>query len=185
MIYVPLLSMPFGPFTVTTPKSSTIGFDFLTVQKEAEDGTLVTFQLWELGTSDRFLVVPPAFLRAKYAFLYCYDISRKSTLEYLENCIKIASNHTPDAMGILIGCKSDLEARDVTSDEAKEFAEKHGLVHFECSSKMAIGFPEIFALLTAKCLELQKQRDSNNTNSATIQLQPATVDDNYGWPCQC
>lgn len=53
---------------------------------------------------------------------------------WLEDCRKYSSS---DITIMLIGNKCDLEQRQVSNQEANDFAAKHGLVYLEASAKTA------------------------------------------------
>jgi GTPase SAR1 family protein len=60
--------------------------------------------------------------------LMVYDITRRSTYNHLQSWLNDARNLTnPNTVIFLIGNKCDLEAqRDVTTEEAKTFADENG-----------------------------------------------------------
>ena len=66
--------------------------------------------------------------------LMVYDITRRSTYNHLSSWLTDARNLTnPNTVIFLIGNKCDLDAqRDVTYEEAKQFAEENGLMFLEC-----------------------------------------------------
>ena len=66
-----------------------------------------------------------------------YDVTRRSTYNHLSSWLTDARNLTnPNTVIFLIGNKSDLEAqRDVTYEEARQFAEENGLTFLETSAK--------------------------------------------------
>jgi len=66
-----------------------------------------------------------------------YDVTRRSTYNHLSSWLTDARNLTnPNTVIFLIGNKSDLEAqRDVTYEEAKQFADENGLMFVEASAK--------------------------------------------------
>ena len=66
-----------------------------------------------------------------------YDITRRSTFNHLSTWLADARSLTnPKTTIFLIGNKSDMEAeRDVTYEEAKQFADENDLLFLECSAK--------------------------------------------------
>lgn len=65
-----------------------------------------------------------------------YDITRRSTYNHLSSWLTDTKNLTnPNTVIFLIGNKSDLSStREVTYEEAKEFADEHGLMFAETSA---------------------------------------------------
>lgn len=58
-----------------------------------------------------------------------YDITRRTTFNHISSWLSEANNlASPNTILFLIGNKADLDAsRDVTREEAEEFAREHGL----------------------------------------------------------
>jgi GTPase SAR1 family protein len=69
-----------------------------------------------------------------------YDITRRSTYNHLQSWLNDARNLTnPNTVIFLIGNKCDLEAqRDVTTEEAREFADENRLIFLEASAKTSV-----------------------------------------------
>lgn len=65
-----------------------------------------------------------------------YDITRRTTYNHLSSWLTDTKNLTnPNTVIFLIGNKSDLSStREVTYEEAKEFADEHGLMFAETSA---------------------------------------------------
>ena len=97
----------------------------------------------------RFRAVTRSYYRGAAGALLVYDVTRRSTYNHLSSWLTDARNLTnPNTVGhrivlmktfinnfkviFLIGNKSDLEAqRDVTYEEAKQFADENGLMFVE------------------------------------------------------
>jgi Ras-related protein Rab-14 len=85
------------------------------------------------------------FLGAAGALLV-YDITRRVTYNHLTSWLTDARNLTnPNTVIMLIGNKKDADdQRDVTYEEASQFAEEHGLVFLETSAKTGEHVEEAF-----------------------------------------
>ena len=95
-----------------------------------------------------------------------YDITRRETFNHLTSWLDDARQHANSNMTImLIGNKSDLAAkRQVTTEQAKEFADSLGIEFLETSAKTAtnvervteaLGVPRVASALK---LELKDER---------------------------
>uniref|UniRef100_A0A7N6BHN6 Ras-related protein Rab-14 n=1 Tax=Anabas testudineus TaxID=64144 RepID=A0A7N6BHN6_ANATE len=105
----------------------TIGVEFGTRIMEVH-GQKVKLQIWDTAGQERFRAVTRSYYRGAAGALMVYDITRRSTYNHLSSWLTDARNLTnPNTVIILIGNKADLEAqRDVTYEEAKQFAEENG-----------------------------------------------------------
>ncbi|KAI5613065.1 ras-related protein Rab-14, partial [Silurus asotus] len=105
----------------------TIGVEFGTRIIEVS-GQKVKLQIWDTAGQERFRAVTRSYYRGAAGALMVYDITRRSTYNHLSSWLTDARNLTnPNTVIILIGNKADLEAqRDVTYEEAKQFAEENG-----------------------------------------------------------
>ncbi len=98
--------------------------------------------------------------------------SRRSTYNHLSSWLTDARNLTnPNTVIFLIGNKCDLDSqRDVTYDEAKQFADENGLTFLETSAKTGEGVEEAF-LETAKRIFQNIQDGSLDLNAAESGVQ--------------
>ena len=95
--------------------------------------------------------------------LLVYDVNEKKTLNKIEkwiNFIKENSKIDEKAL-ILVGNKIDIDERQVTKEEGKEFAKKYNLEYFETSAKTGEGIEKAFNCIYKKLYDLkwnQKKR---------------------------
>ncbi|XP_033946544.1 ras-related protein Rab-14-like [Pseudochaenichthys georgianus] len=120
----------------------TIGVEFGTRIMEV-NSQKVKLQIWDTAGQERFRAVTRSYYRGAAGALMVYDITRRSTYNHLSSWLTDARNLTnPNTVIILIGNKADLEAqRDVTYEEAKQFAEENdSLLNVYSSLKMLCSF---------------------------------------------
>uniref|UniRef100_A0A1I8IQD9 Ras-related protein Rab-14 n=1 Tax=Macrostomum lignano TaxID=282301 RepID=A0A1I8IQD9_9PLAT len=109
-------------------------------------GQKVKLQVWDTAGQERFRAVTRSYYRGAAGVLLVYDISRRATYSRLASWLGDARSLTPaSAVLALIGNKSDLDSqRDVTHEEARQFAEQHGLLFLECSAKTGEAVEDAF-----------------------------------------
>ncbi|KAM9313155.1 ras-related protein Rab-27A [Gastrophryne carolinensis] len=125
---------------------TTVGIDFrekrVVYRANGPDGVAgrgqrVHLQLWDTAGQERFRSLTTAFFRDAMGFLLLFDLSNEQSFLNVRNWISQLQIHAycenPDI--VICGNKSDLEdQRVVKEEEAKEFAEKHGIPYFETSA---------------------------------------------------
>eukprot|EP01111_Echinosteliopsis_oligospora_P002896 TRINITY_DN1464_c0_g1_i1.p1 TRINITY_DN1464_c0_g1~~TRINITY_DN1464_c0_g1_i1.p1 ORF type:complete len:208 (+),score=45.07 TRINITY_DN1464_c0_g1_i1:105-728(+) len=130
----------------------TIGVEFGTRIVEVM-GKKIKLQIWDTAGQERFRAVTRSYYRGAAGALLVYDITRRITYNHLTSWLTDARNLTnPNTVIMLIGNKKDLEAqRDVTYEEAAQFAKENGLIFIESSAKTGENVEEAF-LKTAKLI---------------------------------
>ncbi|KPP67913.1 ras-related protein Rab-25-like [Scleropages formosus] len=111
---------------------TTIGVEFST--RTVQLGTLtIKAQIWDTAVLN---VHDTLYYRGAVGALLVYDISKHLTYESVERWLKELYDHAdPHIVVMLVGNKTDLETlRTVPTEEAKDFAEKNGLLFMETSA---------------------------------------------------
>jgi len=169
----------------------TIGVEFGTRIVEVM-GKKIKLQIWDTAGQERFRAVTRSYYRGAAGALLVYDITRRITYNHLTSWLTDARNLTnPNTVIMLIGNKKDLEAqRDVTYEEAAQFAKENGLIFIESSAKTGENVEEAF-LKTAKLIFQSVQEgnvdltaDGGVTKSAPT-VAPTTEGGSDAKKCDC
>ncbi|KAJ9579759.1 hypothetical protein L9F63_004596, partial [Diploptera punctata] len=164
-----------GRWIVMADCPHTIGVEFGTRIIEVS-GQKIKLQIWDTAGQERFRAVTRSYYRGAAGALMVYDITRRSTYNHLSSWLTDTRNLTnPSTVIFLIGNKCDLEAqRDVTYEEAKQFADENGLMFVEASAKTGENVEEAF-LETAKKIyqSIQDGRLDLNAAESGVQHKPS------------
>eukprot|EP01115_Flamella_aegyptia_P014616 TRINITY_DN83_c1_g1_i1.p1 TRINITY_DN83_c1_g1~~TRINITY_DN83_c1_g1_i1.p1 ORF type:complete len:220 (+),score=45.35 TRINITY_DN83_c1_g1_i1:49-708(+) len=119
----------------TIESKSTIGVEFAT-RTIAVDGKIIKAQIWDTAGQEKYRAITSAYYRGAVGALLVYDITRNATFDHLERWLNELLDHADkNIVVMLVGNKSDLRhLRAVTTDQAKEFAEKRNLSFIETSA---------------------------------------------------
>eukprot|EP01091_Cochliopodium_minus_P005992 TRINITY_DN1587_c0_g1_i4.p1 TRINITY_DN1587_c0_g1~~TRINITY_DN1587_c0_g1_i4.p1 ORF type:complete len:214 (+),score=52.51 TRINITY_DN1587_c0_g1_i4:20-661(+) len=143
---------------------STVGVEIAT-RNILVDNVSITAQIWDTAGQERYRAITKVYYRGVRGALLVYDITQKSSFESIENWLKDLKegNNTPqeELVIMIIGNKSDLNsAREVTTSEAKKFAENKGLFFFETSASDSSNVQEAFQKIVSE-IYLQSIQSKN------------------------
>ena len=112
----------------------TIGLEF-GVRIIDINNTQIKLQIWDTAGQERFRAIGRQYYRASSAVFLVYDVSNRATFAGLDSWVEDAISLSPtNAIKVMIGNKTDLNKREVSYGEAKDFADQHGLCYFETSA---------------------------------------------------
>ncbi len=119
----------------------------------------IKLQIWDFAGEKRFRFFLPSYSRGAEGCLLCYDITRYTSFQNLQEWYDIVKNNTSDPRFVLVGGKVDLadSRRTVQFKEAEEFQKSHDIAYsFETSSKSGYNTEEIFETLAKFILKKRK-----------------------------
>ncbi|XP_071324496.1 RAB11a, member RAS oncogene family, like [Trachinotus anak] len=160
---------------------STIGVEFATRSIQVE-GKTIKAQIWDTAGQERYRAITSAYYRGAVGALLVYDIAKHLTYENAERWLKELQDHADSNIVImLVGNKSDLRhLRAVPTDEARAFAEKHGLSFLETSaldsSNVELAFQTILTAIYNIVSQRQMSGRSDSDFSPASNVVPITVE---------
>ncbi|KAM6910187.1 RAB11a, member RAS oncogene family, like [Xenentodon cancila] len=173
---------------------STIGVEFATRSIQVE-GKTIKAQIWDTAGQERYRAITSAYYRGAVGALLVYDIAKHLTYENAERWLKELQDHADSNIVImLVGNKSDLRhLRAVPTDEAKGFAEKHGLSFLETSALDSSNVELAFQTILTAIYNIVSQRQMSGrtdsdfspaSNVVPIKVEPTQSSSNKGVCCQ-
>lgn len=122
----------------------TIGVEFGTKKIHVDDQT-VKIHVWDTAGTEAFRSITRSYYRNCTTALLVYDINSRNTfvnlIKWVEEIRKYCNSNITI---VLIGNKTDIKRRQVSSQEGMMFAKKHGFLFFETSSKNGENVNECF-----------------------------------------
>ncbi|MHA1671380.1 MAG: GTP-binding protein [Promethearchaeota archaeon] len=128
----------------------TIGTDLASWNIE-KNNLEIKLQIWDFAGEKRFRFFLPNYSRGAYGCLLCYDITRYTSFQNLQEWYDIVQDNASNPVFMLVGGKVDLAdaKRTVTQEEAEKFQRDHNIPnYFETSSKSGHNNKEIFDTIT-------------------------------------
>jgi Ras-related protein Rab-11A len=155
---------------------STIGVEFM-ARTLAIDRKTIKAQIWDTAGQERYRAVTSAYYRGAVGAMLIYDITKRHSFDNIPRWLSELRGHADSNIVImLVGNKSDLEIqRAVSTDDAKEFAEKENLYFMETSALDATNvepafvtiLTEIYRTVSKKALVANEESESGG-NSALL-----------------
>jgi small GTP-binding protein len=132
----------------------TIGVEFGTRQLTIGNAS-VLLTLWDTAGQERFRAVTRSYYRGSACAFLTFDITRRDTYNHIANWMAdIRQNTSVNTQIVLIGNKLDLaQNRQVSYEEAQEFANQHNIEYVETSAKTSENVEELFLRSTRRILE--------------------------------
>ncbi len=140
-----------GEFEVDN--DATIGVEFWTkdvIYRGKFNEYKIRLQIWDTSGQERFKAITKQYYSGAHGVLIVYDITDSASFEAANEWITNVEQYAnSNAAIILLGNKCDLESqRQVSKQEASEFAESKGIKFIETSAKNADNVEEAFTSMT-------------------------------------
>ncbi|CAL5995457.1 Rab11 [Hexamita inflata] len=114
----------------------TIGVDFATKTVKCDSEKTAKIHVWDTSREERYDKITRSYFRGSHSFVIMFNINQ---IESFEKCKKIIGEINEIAYGnpavILIGNQIG-ENREVSFDEAVEFAYQYNIAYYEVSGDM-------------------------------------------------
>ena len=124
---------------------NSIGVDFKMKKREI-DGKIIKVQIWDTAGHERFRTITYSYYRGANAIIIVFDLSDKKSFTSITEWLKQIEKHSNEnVFKFLVGNKSDLvDKRQITYEEANQYANEHKLPYIETSAKEGININELF-----------------------------------------
>lgn len=97
------------------------------------------FKFQDTAGQERFKTLTPHYYRDGQGVILVYDVTDRSTLNKLDTWINELQTYVnkPNIVKMIVGNKTDLPNREVTTEEGLNFARRHQTLFIESSAKTA------------------------------------------------
>ncbi|CAD8118261.1 unnamed protein product [Paramecium sonneborni] len=160
----------------------TIGVEFGAKLIEL-DGLNIKLQIWDTAGQESFRSITRSYYRSAAGAIVVYDITKRESYDNVARWMEeVKQNGNPKLSMLLVGNKGDLESeRQISYNEAQQFAKECGIEFFETSAKTANNVEEIFIKMAQIILGKINlgQIDAKNENYG-IKIGSEKANQNYG-----
>lgn len=155
----------------------TIGVEFL-IKDVTVDRQQYTLQIWDTAGQERFKSLRTPFYRGADCCLLTFSVVDRKSFRNVDLWQKefLFYANIPEADAerfpfIVLGNKIDVPEREVTTEEAQEWCEAHGLPYYETSAKNSTNVDLAFEAVARRLQELDGQQiNAKNTPVGTVVL---------------
>lgn len=139
---------------------TTIGVDFRIVTYKTNDNKIIKLQVWDTSGQIRYSSITNSYYRGSNGIIMVFDVTDRVSFTNLESywieqigryCTKRLGDDLMPIPILLVGNKSDLvDRRDVSYQEAMEFANSFEIEYIETSAKENTNVEKSFHRLATK-----------------------------------
>ncbi|KAJ3648405.1 hypothetical protein Zmor_020210 [Zophobas morio] len=110
------------------------------------DNITIKLEIWDTAGQERYKSVVPKFYRGTNAAIIVFDVTSQQTFESVQEWVAELKTIVESPMVLcVVGNKIDLrENRQVSTDDAYQYARSIGASYYECSAKQDQGVEVIF-----------------------------------------
>jgi small GTP-binding protein len=156
---------------------STLGVEFMSkiIKTSARR---IEFQLWDTAGQELFRGVTHSYYRGAIGAFVTFDLCRRDSFDNARNWISDVqlAAHT-DVVIIVLGNKLDsVDYRQVTSEEAQQFAKELNLMYFETSARTG---ENVETAILACLAEIEKLIDTGRYSDQDTEDPIVVIDDDH------
>ncbi|CAK80683.1 unnamed protein product (macronuclear) [Paramecium tetraurelia] len=151
----------------------TIGVEF--AQKNVNImGKEIKLAIWDTCGAEQYRALTNIYYKGAAGALLIFDITDRSSFENLDKWLKDIESNTSSIVIMLVANKLDLsDQRQVSKQEAAQFAFEHKLAYLETSAKDGTGIQQAFEQLATEITKLSQTTESIEKNN--IKLTESTI----------
>ena len=153
----------------TNLHNPTVGALFLTKKIKVND-KYIKYDIWDTAGQERYHSLTPMYYKNARAAVVVFDVTSSSSFERAQKWMtELFEKATPGIVIALCGNKIDLENRQVSKEEAEEYANKVGCLYMEVSAKTNENIDELFNQIGSRLPMIEEEKpivliDDNNEN---------------------
>ena len=144
------LLMRFTEDKFTPSHITTIGIDFKTKTLNL-NGKSVKLQIWDTAGQEKFRTITQTYYKGAMGIILAFDCSDEKSFGNIKSWMKqIEAHASPGVFQILIGNKSDLLNRVISTESAHKLADEYKIKYFETSAKNGTNVTEAFESIASE-----------------------------------
>ena len=131
-------------------------------------GKTVKLQIWDTAGQERFRTITSAYYRGADGIIMVYDVTNNESFEHVSDWLTEVNRYANEGTcKLLVGNKSDMEDKVVTTETAKEYADGLGIPFLETSAKNATNVEEAFLTMAGELIRLREANQTSKPSSGS------------------
>ena len=126
---------------------STVGSNKSETKYKLEDGKEIKLFLFDTAGQERFRSIALKSVKNSQGVMLVFDVTNKKSFESLVKWLEDIKEEDNNFSMILFGNKCDLPNREVSEEEAENFAKKNNIPYMETSAKLKTNTDEGISIL--------------------------------------
>ena len=142
----------------------TVGYDKSETIFTLENNKKIILIIWDTPGEERFHSIALNTTKSANGIVLIADLTNKESFDNIKKWLKDIDENLRDPCVVLFGNKADLpkDKWQVTSEEAKKYAEENKLIYFETSAKTNQGIKEGISYIVNQAYKKVKQKLNKN-----------------------
>ncbi len=127
------------------------------------DNKLYKLTIWDTAGQERFRSIALNALKVVQGIILVFDVTNRETFDNVTQWLEQIKDNLQNPFVALFGNKTDMpkDKWKVTTEEAKEFAQKNKLEYFETSAKLNEGIKDGVSFLVNEIYDKMEEKDKN------------------------
>ena len=163
---------------------STIGVDFKIKEVEFKNKK-IKLQLWDTAGQERFRAIIQNYYKSANLIAFVYAINNRNSFNSIPKWVDEVKKQTDkNTKFLLVGNKCDLEEnkRQVSTEEAQEYAKENKIEFIEVSAKTEKGINDMFKYIISELLKEKEPGLFDNQYKNNIKINKTSCWSEY---CSC
>ena len=128
-----------------------------------DNGKEIRLIIWSAPGQERFHSIALNTMKSVNGILLIADLTRKESFDNIKKWLRDIEDNLNNPYIVLFGNKADLKDQwEITSEEAKKYAEENKLIYFETSAKTKQGINEGISYIVNQAYKKVKQKLNKN-----------------------
>jgi len=135
----------------------TLGVDFAVKRVHLQDCN-VELKLFDTAGEEKFGTLRPYYYRGAQGAIIVFDLTRRRTFDRVNEWLKHVYINCGTISSILVGNKTDLSDREISTIEAEKYASSKSLPYIEASAKTGDHVERMFTYLANHILKVENSQ---------------------------